>query len=206
MGIERVAISLLTTFISTVLLTIGIIKLAPKIGMVDIPNIRSSHSKPTPRGGGIAIIISILIGLFLLDKEVLYQYKYLFLAISIVTSVGVFDDIISTKPKVKLLVISLATTIIFFNDFYVSSLGEWLGFTFHLGYFSLPFTVFAVVGFTNSLNLVDGLDGLATKISIVILSFFAYLGYLYNDAFIVNLSIITISALIAFLFFKLESS
>ena len=51
--------SLSFTFISSLLFTFGLIKIAPKIGMIDIPNSRSSHSKPTPRGGGIAIILSI---------------------------------------------------------------------------------------------------------------------------------------------------
>ena len=62
--------------------------------------------------------------------------------------------------------------------------------------------MFALAGFTNALNLIDGLDGLSSSISIVILSSFLYIGFMNNDELIYTLSIFTIASLLAFLFFN----
>jgi UDP-GlcNAc:undecaprenyl-phosphate GlcNAc-1-phosphate transferase len=66
----------------------------------------------------------------------------------------------------------------------------------------LPFTVFAVTGFTNALNLIDGLDGLAASISIVILFAFFVVGYQNNDLFITVVALFFITTLLAFLLFN----
>lgn len=71
-----------------------------------------------------------------------------------------------------------------------------------MGYLSLPFTFFAVSGFTNALNLIDGLDGLSTTISILILSIFVYIGLIYVDEFMIILSMVVISGLLAFLIYN----
>ena len=196
------ATSLSFTFISSLLFTLGLIKLAPKMGMIDIPNSRSSHSKPTPRGGGIAITISIFIGLSFYNPEILFANRFMFLSLLLVTAIGVFDDIMRTKPIIKFFVIGLASTFAYFCGFAVDSLGVWLGYSVPLGFIALPFTVFAIVGFTNSINLVDGLDGLATLISIVILSSLAFVGYKFDDEFILVLSLILISSLVGFLLYN----
>jgi len=72
----------------------------------------------------------------------------------------------------------------------------------NLRWLALPFTVFAIVGFTNALNLIDGLDGLAATISIVILGTFFTVGVLNDDFFMMLLSMAFISALLAFLLFN----
>ena len=77
-----------------------------------------------------------------------------------------------------------------------------LVFELSLGWFALPFTMFAVVGFTNALNLIDGLDGLAATVSIVILGSFFAVGYMHDDLFMMIISGAFISALLAFLVFN----
>ncbi|KAB7881993.1 hypothetical protein GA417_13805, partial [Poseidonibacter ostreae] len=69
-------------------------------------------------------------------------------------------------------------------------------------YFVLPFTMFALAGFTNALNLIDGLDGLAGSVSIIILSTFLYIGYINQDQLIIILTSTTITALCAFMLFN----
>jgi UDP-GlcNAc:undecaprenyl-phosphate GlcNAc-1-phosphate transferase len=71
-----------------------------------------------------------------------------------------------------------------------------------LGWFALPFTIFAAVGFTNALNLIDGLDGLAGSISLVILSSFFYIGMLHDDQFMMIISGAFIASLLAFLIYN----
>jgi len=66
----------------------------------------------------------------------------------------------------------------------------------------LVVTVFAVVGFTNALNLVDGLDGLAGSLSLIIIASFFYIGYAYNDQFIMIVSFVVMASLLGFLIFN----
>ena len=92
--------------------------------------------------------------------------------------VGILDDHKDASPRAKFYVIFLATFLLFLDDICIYSLGVFLGFDLKLWYFALPFTMFALAGFTNALNLIDGLDGLAGTISLVILSTFLYIGYM----------------------------
>jgi UDP-GlcNAc:undecaprenyl-phosphate GlcNAc-1-phosphate transferase len=71
-----------------------------------------------------------------------------------------------------------------------------------LGWFALPFTIVAIVGFTNALNLIDGLDGLAGSISIVILSTLFMIGHDNGDDFMMMLSGSFIAALLAFMVYN----
>ena len=84
----------------------------------------------------------------------------------------------------------------------IDDLGVFFGFGLSVGWFALPFTLFAVVGFTNALNLIDGLDGLAAIVSIVILGSFFAVGYMYDDFFMMIITGAFISALLGFLLFN----
>jgi UDP-GlcNAc:undecaprenyl-phosphate GlcNAc-1-phosphate transferase len=81
----------------------------------------------------------------------------------------------------------------------IYSLGTWFGLDLTLGIFALPFSMFAIAGFTNALNLIDGMDGLSASISIVILGFFAYIGFEHTNALIIDVSLFTVAGLIGFL-------
>ena len=91
---------------------------------------------------------------------------------------------------------------LFLDDISIYSLGVFLGLELKLWYFALPFTMFALAGFTNALNLIDGLDGLAGTISLVILSTFLYIGYINNDNLIVTLCLFSMTSILAFLIFN----
>jgi UDP-GlcNAc:undecaprenyl-phosphate GlcNAc-1-phosphate transferase len=71
-----------------------------------------------------------------------------------------------------------------------------------LGYFALPFTIFAVVGATNALNLSDGLDGLAGSLSVVMLACLLFIGITYNDDILICLPLLLMAPLLAFLKFN----
>ncbi len=190
--------SLASVFIAT------IIKFSCRIGMLDIPNNRSSHVAPTPRGGGVAMFLSYMIVLLFFHTGFLIEYIGFYLALITVFAVGVYDDNSGVSPKVKFIAIILASLLIFFiSDFRIDTLGVWFGYEINLYWiFALILTIFAVVGFTNALNLLDGLDGLAGSVSLVIFVAFAYIGYIYNDTFISTVSILMIVALLGFLHFN----
>ncbi len=176
---------------------------AKKVGLIDIPNERSVHKKPIPRGAGIAFILAIFITLFLSDIEYLKTYYYIYLAIAMVFIAGVWDDIKNISPIIKFIFIFFSSIILYINDVAIYSLGTYFDYEMILpAWLVFPFTFFAIAGYTNALNLMDGLDGLAASISMVILVTFLAIGLEHSDALIISLSSFFIVTLLAFLLFN----
>ncbi len=175
---------------------------ASRFNFIDIPNDRSIHIYQTPRAAGIGFYLAILSSILIFHLEFISSYAWTFIAISIVFIVGVWDDYHETSPNIKYIVIIIATGLLSFDNIIIENLGTYFGIEFLLGWLGLPFTIFAVVGFTNALNLIDGLDGLSATVSIVILASFLYIGYIYNDMFMLWISAAFIATLLAFLVFN----
>ena len=173
---------------------------SPKIGLIDIPNERSTHASYTPRGAGIGIYLSVAIVLCLFHCFLVNTWT--FLAIFLVFIIGVLDDHRDASYYTKFIVLIISSILLSFDGVIIDELGVFFGVRINLGWLALPFTVFAIVGFTNALNLIDGLDGLAATISIVILGTFFTVGVLNDDFFMMLLSMAFISALLAFLLFN----
>lgn len=183
-----------------------LIKNAVKIGILDTPRDRSVHSEVVPSSGGIGFIFAIFITFILFDTQLFLQYIYMFIAIFLIYLIGMYDDFNDVRPRIKFLAIFVASVILYFNNIYIDSLGSYFGFEMPLGLLALPFTIFAIAGFTNALNLIDGLDGLASGVSLIILATFAYVGMVFNDDFILLLSLMTSFALLGFMIFNWNPS
>ena len=177
-------------------------ELAPQLGLVDIPNRRSMHFKYIPRGAGIGFYLAVAIIMPIFHFDLILSYFWTHLAIFLVFIVGVLDDHHDTSPQTKFIVIILATIFLSFDGVIINYLGTFFDIELSLGWLALPFTIFAVVGFTNAINLIDGLDGLAATISIVILGAFFSVGYWYHDTFMMVMSAAFIASLVAFLFYN----
>ncbi len=195
-------IELTFIFIVTIIFIFFIKKYASSLGLLDIPNERSTHTNQTPRGAGIAFSFASLLGIILFHFDLAYSNKWVMLAILLVLIVGMLDDRHDTSPKTKFIIIILSTILLNCDDIVIDNLGIFFGYELSLGWFALPFTIFAVSGFTNALNLIDGLDGLAASVSIVILGTFLYIGYINDDSFMMILSSTFIVSLFAFLLFN----
>ena len=193
---------LILTFLLSFVFIKLIIRNALYLGLTDIPNERSSHTQITPRGAGIGFGLAIFLSILITEFDLFISNYLLFLSIFLVFIIGILDDHKDASPKAKFYVIFGATLLLFLDDIAIYTLGSYFGFEIGLWYFALPFTMFALAGFTNALNLIDGLDGLSSSISIVILSSFLYIGFMNNDELIYTLSIFTIASLLAFLFFN----
>lgn len=170
--------------------------------MIDIPNGRSMHNDHTPRGAGIGFYLAVAVILPLFHFDYMLNHFWTLLAISLVFAIGVLDDLRDTSYKAKFIVLIISTILLTLDGLLVSDLGVFFGVHITLGWFALLFNIFAVVGFTNALNLIDGLDGLAAVVSIVILGTFFAVGYTNNDFFIMLFSMAFISILLAFLLFN----
>ncbi len=196
------SLSYILLFFTTMLLIYFIKSHAEKFGLIDIPNGRSSHNNHTPKGAGIGFFLAVVIIFPFLYSSILKEYIWVFLAIFLVFIVGILDDRHDVSPKTKFVIIILSTFLLYMNNLYISTLGIYFGYEIRLGWFALPFTIFAVVGFTNALNLVDGLDGLAATLSIIMLSTFCMIGYQNDDLFMLSLSSMFIVSLLAFMIFN----
>jgi len=194
------------TFFAVFLLALVFIYLikqfAPKLGLIDIPNERSIHVTHTPRGAGIGFFPAVLLSIALFQRELFLDYPWTFIAIFFVFVIGVLDDRYDTSPHTKFIVFIIATVFLSFDGLLIDNVGTYFGVPITLGWFALPFTMFAVSGFTNAMNLIDGIDGLAATVGIIILGAFLIVGYRYEDMFIMTLSLFFIAALSAFLVFN----
>ncbi len=198
------SIDIVLSFLLSLFFTYSITKLSAKMGMIDIPNERSAHINPIPRGAGMAIFLAFFLVLLCCYTSLAWHYKGFVIASVIIFLIGVYDDNRGVEPKAKFIGISVATLLIFFIDgLRIETLGIWFGHEITLPLLlSLIVTIVAVVGFTNALNLIDGLDGLSGSVSIVIFGAFYYIGMVYHDTFIMTVSALMIPAIIAFLFFN----
>jgi UDP-GlcNAc:undecaprenyl-phosphate GlcNAc-1-phosphate transferase len=174
---------------------------AHQLKLVDIPNERSFHNKHTPKGAGIGFSLAALSVIALCDFQLFIDNYLTFLAILIVLITGIVDDIKNCRPRFKFITIFFAVALLYMDGCSIHTLGDYAGVHIELYWlFVFPFTYFAVVGFTNALNLIDGIDGLAGGIAFIILGSFLAVGLKFDDMFIVMLSSSFMFALIAFLF------
>jgi len=132
----------------------------------DHPSKRRVNTRPIPNTGGIAIFSAFMISYFLFNDHSLSTYGIMFGA-TFIFILGLIDDIFEISPLVKLLGQIGAASILIYYGIQINFITNPLGGMIYLGYFSFPITILWVVGITNTVNLIDGLDGLAAGISII---------------------------------------
>ena len=200
-------LSFVITQAAIFVLSYALIKLviinAEKLGLQDIPNERSAHTKVVPKGAGVGFVSAVLIGQLLFNSAEIYHHIALYSAVLIVLLIGIYDDKYDVKPRIKFLFLIIAALIIAWKSVHVDTLGEYFGFELQLPFMlSVIFTVFAIVGFANAFNMMDGLDGLAGGLSLIMLTMFFAIGVIHHDEFMVFLSSGFIVAVMAFLIFN----
>jgi UDP-GlcNAc:undecaprenyl-phosphate GlcNAc-1-phosphate transferase len=201
-SISALVAELAVVFVATALFIRLITRYAKELHLIDRPNFRSSHSVPTPRGAGIAFVTVPLLSLYLFHSSEIDDIFPLFISFALILFIGILDDRHESSPKMKFIVIAVSTIILWCFDIRIDRVGHYFGTDISMGILSLPFTYFALAGFTNAFNLIDGIDGLAGSMAVVILSFFAILGYLHEDNALFYISTFLITAILAFLLFN----
>lgn len=175
---------------------------ARKWKLVDMPNGRSQHNTPTPRAGGIGFFLAPAMVTPFFFSDLIVAHWLSFFALFLVFLVGVLDDHRDIAPRTKFIGIISASVLLCLDGICIDSIGVFFSFPVLLGWFAVPFTVFAVVGLTNAVNLIDGLDGLAASVSLVILIAFLMIGFTQSDMLMIVLSATFIAGLSAFLLFN----
>lgn len=176
--------------------------IADRFGLIDTPKSRSIHNKPIPRGAGVVFTPAVILGYILYSDIDTYQYNHIIFAIVLIWLVGLIDDIKEISPKVKFISIAVAVIIISYDGYTISTIHNFAYTTLYLGILTIPFTYFAVAGFTNAFNLIDGMDALATSIALLISIFFIYLGYSFGDTILEYTALSLSASLLAFLIYN----
>ncbi len=164
--ILALAVGFLISFASTP----TVIALANRVKALDIPkDSRRIHKKPIPLIGGLAIFYGFVISVLcfaVIDREIMG----ILIGAVIIVTVGVVDDMRELSAKIKLLfqIIAAAIVIYFGVDitYIANPFSQWFGPVYiNLGLWSIPITMVWIIGVTNAVNLIDGLDGLAVGVS-----------------------------------------
>ena len=176
------------------------------------------HKKGTPTMGGISFIISIIISLviamFLDSENMKYYFLFVYTTISF-SIIGYIDDMLIVVKKKndglaprKKLMLQILFSVIFYilvtfiykdiNYIYIPV----LDYKLNISYLYLIFIVFWQTGFSNAVNLTDGLDGLATSVTIITTTTFALLAYKENNYPVLVFCLTIVGALLGFLLFN----
>ena len=190
-------------FIVSYILTPYMARVGKKQNMVDIPGHRKIHEEAIPNLGGIVIFFGFLLSLlFVIQIE--GQFRALLIGGVIILLLGVVDDIANLSPKHKFVIQMLPALIVIIynsdliNNFIVNQLKS----LDLLGYLLYPILIFWIVGVTNSINIIDGLDGLACGVSLIALIAFLILGLRQNLEALGLMSIALAGSMLAFLRFN----
>lgn len=195
-------LTLIVCFAVSILITPLIKKLAFLIGATDRPNHRKVHQSIMPRLGGLAIFISFIVGIFLLRPENPYSLAILLGSLIIVIT-GFCDDMFELSVKYKLLgQLAAASAVVFFGDLQVLFINLPFGGQLQFGFLSIPFTILWIVGITNAINLIDGLDGLAAGVSSIALITISGMAFIQGNLYVVAVGLIVLASTLGFLVYN----
>ncbi|WP_240374375.1 glycosyltransferase family 4 protein [Bacillus piscicola] len=192
------ALALVTCFLLSLFLTPLVKKLAFRIGATDQPNHRKVHKGSMARLGGLSIYVAFLAGLFILQPHNAYM-PYIVAGGTIIIITGFLDDMFELSAKWKLLGQIAAAVIVLIGGVEVQFINLPFDARLELGWLSIPITLLWIIGITNAINLIDGLDGLAAGVSSIVLATISVLAIIQNDIFIVALGIALLGGTLGFL-------
>ena len=176
------------------------------------------HKKGTPTMGGIsfiiAIVISLIVAMFLDSSNIKYYVLFIYTTISF-SIIGYIDDMLivvkkkndGLAPRKKLMLQILFSVIFYILVTFIYKEVNYIhipifDYNLNISYFYIIFLVFWQTGFSNAVNLTDGLDGLATSVTIITTSTFALLAYKENNFPVLVFCLTIVGALAGFLLFN----
>lgn len=187
------------TLITTFFLMPLIMKAAVRLNLVDKPGARKVHLKEIPRIGGLAIVIAFIFVtlVFYTQSDVI---RGILVGGLIVAFVGLLDDFSNISPYTKFAGQILAALVgMLISGVHIHQVDLLGMMKIDLGFFAYPITVIWIVGITNAINLIDGLDGLAAGISTIIFIFMGLIGYYQNDYSLMFISVAMVGGCLGFL-------
>lgn len=169
------ALSIILSFVIGLCFMPLVIDIAKKRNFVVKPNKRTSHEGTIPNIGGINIFISFLLTVFLFSYGIIDQLQFIIIGVFFILIVGFVDDLIDIKAYWKLLgELVSAFFLIVVSDIRLTSLHGFLGINELPVFVSYFLSIFVFIAVINALNLIDGVDGLASGLGILYCLFFAF--------------------------------
>lgn len=151
-------------YLLSLIITFVILKLSYRLKIIDVPNARSMHTKPVPRTGGLAIIITFIISLCFLasigDYQIATPLIELFAGTLLIAIISFIDDCKNLSIRYRFAIQLLATLLIIIAGFTVELPSIFV-------YLSSLFTVLFILWVTNLYNFMDGLDGFASGMTVI---------------------------------------
>ena len=199
----NVFIIILTTFLTSLILTHLMIKISKNMNIMDIPNERRVHKKPTPLLGGIAIFLSFLFGFILFGNQNPLMISIL-IASFLILLLGIFDDIKPIKARYKFVIhILVALIVVFYGGLKLTHV-DIFSLSLNFKWMSPYITILIIVGIINAVNLIDGLDGLCAGISSIYFLTIGVIALILNkfNGLDIILSFIMLGSTLGFLVFN----
>ncbi|MBX2812203.1 MAG: undecaprenyl/decaprenyl-phosphate alpha-N-acetylglucosaminyl 1-phosphate transferase [Myxococcales bacterium] len=190
-----------------------VVWVAHRKGWLDLPNeSRKVHSRAVPRLGGVAVVLAFFAPILCLAlyenrvSDLLYSdirlIAGLFSGALAIVTLGVYDDLRNASVRTKLLVQCGVASILWLCGFRIELLSSPVGDVINLGVFSLPLTVLWIVGVINALNLIDGLDGLASGVALLATSVLFGVAMVGNAILLCLITAALAGAIVGFLFWN----
>jgi len=192
-------ITLLATAGLSLVLCLILMPITIKLGLIDHPSERKVHENPIPMAGGPAIFLAMVIAITMATP---YnpQAIPLLIACLLMLVTGTLDDLHELSAGLRFILQIIACFImVFYSDIVLTDFGSlmWNG-VFHLGWTSVPITIFAAIGVINAFNMMDGIDGLSSMIFIIAGAAMAWLALQAGQAFNASMLIIAVGAALGF--------
>jgi UDP-N-acetylmuramyl pentapeptide phosphotransferase/UDP-N-acetylglucosamine-1-phosphate transferase len=195
-----------------------ILVISYKKKLFDEPGERKQHSGSVSRLGGVtflpiilfALCITVTISLYIdpsLEtiqiseigiKKIFIECAFLFSGLVLLYFVGIMDDLIGVKYTTKFIVQILCGVFLVLSNVWINDFNGLFGFNAIPGWIGYPLTVFLVVYITNAINLIDGIDGLASGLSIIAFIVLAYVFYLKGYLTFALISVAALGCLLPF--------
>ncbi len=179
-----------------------------RLGAIDTPGPRSSHSRPTPKGGGVGIVLAFLAGIAALYRFAEFSriadpyFRAVMAAALGIAIVAYLDDLISWPASVKLSAQIAAALLAVGGGLSLSFLRLPVVGTVQLGWWGPLLTVGWIVAATNAMNFIDGLNGLASGVAAIACLALASIGAWTGHSFIYFAALILLAGLLGFLPFN----
>ncbi|NLK49510.1 MAG: undecaprenyl/decaprenyl-phosphate alpha-N-acetylglucosaminyl 1-phosphate transferase [Candidatus Cloacimonetes bacterium] len=195
------------THVFTHLLIPANIRFSQKMGIVALPNARRIHKEATPEGGGLSFALPILLfqalmGIFVFEGTTSLMLLQLAALGLLCLVVGIIDDRYESRAAFKFISQVGIALLMYYIGFRVEYLTNPLGMDFTLGWLSLPITLLWHLAVLNAINLIDGMDGLATGITMIVCAVLLVVGMLEGNTPVILLAGLLLAGSSAFLVYN----
>ena len=198
--------SVFTHLITHLLVPLNI-RFSNRFNIVARPSERRIHDRVIPEGGGLSfalpiLIVQVLMGLLVFEGPTGLMLIQLAGVEILVLIMGLIDDKYESKALFKFFSQLGIALLMYYIGFRVEFLTNPLGKDFMLGWISLPATIFWYLAVLNAINLIDGLDGLATGIAVIVCAVLLVVGLREHNLQVLLLSSLLLAGTLAFLFYN----